>query len=586
MALTPDKIAAMDKVSGLSQDKIAAMDAALAQPTTQQPAQEKGLLSKIGSGAAGVGKAVFEAPIKLGSKLGEAASYQFGGGKKMQEESEAIRQFQSQKDIDIANKLRSEGKGEQAQALLQRSMAEDLARGQTATQQEQEAKKGVTQTIQGGLGTAAFFVPGGNSVKGMAASGALTGALTGASTGEDITAENVVGGALAGGAIGAGMGVLGKFAGKVGKKISEKAAEKAAKQAQKAATEGVDAISDTAAKSYAGIWQVPKNKGTRGLDPVRTAKELMDLDVQPSSIDDLVRKSESITGSDGVLSRGVRDAIGNIPEEIDVTNAGTAAKNILKGKLGMKDVGDDIARSIADITPTGKGVTTTNPLDAFEIQRQLQEQGAVYREAFKFSRDPKNRYIAEAYEAAAAEIGDQLDSKIGKYGVTQGLFGPEDIEKVRQVSPKLADKIQKVTTVRELRALQRPFVNAMRLAEQTNLQSSRILQQEVQRGVASTLGAATGSALGPLGMAAGGIAGSVAEPVVSSIAQRIRVPVATQAARGIQALSKTAPAIQNSVTGVQKALGRGTQALSKAYLNPFVQKAAVTGAVNTLDNTQ
>lgn len=346
-------------------------------------------------------------------------------------------------------------------------------------------------------------------------------------------------------ALGAASGVvsstlLGKIGGTIAQKGEQMAQGAAEKAALKVGQEGEEKVSETAARTMASLFPFRRNKATGGLDPVNTSRELLKLGVGFKSLDDLAEKSSVVTGREGNITQAVRDLVGKIPEEIQIDNASTAADNMLKGKLGFtKEARDEVTRSIADMVGSAPGeqLGKTDPFSAFEIERQLQEQGSLFNQAYQRTKEPKYRHLADAYRAAYEEISDEIDKKASKYNLPDSVKTPERISALSEISPKLAEEFQNAKTVSDLRRLQKPFVDAQIMSRASSDASNMILSREAQRTTAAGVGALLGSFMGPFGAMGGSVAGRIAEPTISNVTQKVEIPATVKAAQLINSIS-------------------------------------------------
>lgn len=204
----------------------------------EQPQQEQSLLSKVGTGAVDFFKGMFAAPAKLGKALGGAAGMVATEG-----------QFQdTQKQyMDIANtytnkgvELNKAGKKDEARKMFQLAQ-ETIAKAQAdADARIGEAEQGKKDVVKGGVGTAAFFVPGGVAGKGLVpaatrvGSGMLAGGMSGFGTSEEgQELESTAGGAVVGGVLTGALELAGAG-------LSKLKASRAAKAASSATVPKVD----------------------------------------------------------------------------------------------------------------------------------------------------------------------------------------------------------------------------------------------------------------------------------------------------------------------------------------------------------
>jgi len=491
----------------------------------EAPAPTKpSLAARIGTGAIDFVKGMFEPAKNLGEAVGE--SLQMPGEVADLQKRQQNALATSERLIQSAKRLEAEGKKDEAKKML---LLAQRAAGQTTPEAialEDRANKGIKKTIKGGVGTAAFMVPGGASPATRVLAGAATGAATGfahSQEGEEVGAT--VGGGVLGGAI-SGAGEL------VGGLVRKRAAAAAAKAA--AAKPGD--INELAAKSYSRIFQIPKNRQYAGLDPVKTSKALMGYDVKPSSLDDLVTISDKVTGENGILKQSVDDALAQAKDTVNISDAVVAAKRSVKGKLQAKEA-KELLQLIRDAMPENTNIDAAHPLDVLQTERFLSENASTYWNAWQRTGAPKEKAYYEAFRAATEVLKNRLDTSSA--AVINTIKTPERITELAKVSPKLAQEFLDATSVRQLRSLQKPFVDTMRLVQATNDQSGRILQQTAERSVSGMVGAGAGAAVaGAPGAVVGNVVGQAFAPLEQAAVKSIQVPAVTRIAGMIDAASK------------------------------------------------
>lgn len=168
---------------------------------TPAPVKEPGILSKIGKGVKDVAAAIIKAPARLGDALGTSAAI----GKTQQSQDELLKVAQD--NTKKAVEMQKAGKTEEAKRfykLAQDSL--DLINKQ-ANETIATAEKGQEDLIKGGVGTAAMFIPGGQSTMiGKVAASTTAGAAAGYGASED---GEELESALGGAAIGAALPIVG-----------------------------------------------------------------------------------------------------------------------------------------------------------------------------------------------------------------------------------------------------------------------------------------------------------------------------------------------------------------------------------------
>lgn len=559
-----------------------------------QPEKKPGLLESFGKGAVELGKSFVKPAVEYGKFLGESVAQagrsaldptmrtDIGAAQKESSDYMTRSKALTQQAMQVQDPAEKRRLLDQARSLAQsadasmsrvRSMGESqqtfFTKPEELTDRGDIALTGLKRTA----GAAAYAVPAGKagSVGQAIASGAASGALSGVS-------ESERGKELSGAVTGGLLGGVTAGAMEKGGQMLKKGGEGLISKFVKAPKE--EPVSEMAVGAYKSMFQVPKNKSTRGLDPTKTSRTLLEYGVSPTSLDDLIAKSQVVTGRDGELPKAVREVLGNIPEEVDISNAPNAAKNALRGQLGFDtDDINKITNSINNILPEGQQINKANALDAFDVERKLQEQANLYKLSYDATKDPKNKALADAYFAAYETVKDELDNATQKFDLMDTIKTPERIEALAKISPKLAERFKNAKTVAELRSLQSPFVQAQQMAKLTQDQASRIFNQEISRGAQkvgmSAIGGLFGSFLGPVGTFVGTIGGAAAEPIISPITQSAGDVIRTRSAAGTaKALMALPKAKREAVNTVARALGGAGKFAGKTLQQPFLQKAA------------
>lgn len=190
MKLKP-KPAATPTSQGMSVDEAVGTPVPVTQP------QEPGLLTKIGTGVKDVFSALFKAPARLGDALGTAAAI----GKTQESQDDLLKTAQA--NTKKAVELQKAGKAEEAKRFYKLAQDSLALINKQADETIATAEKGKEDLIKGGVGTAAMFVPGGQStLLAKTATSAAAGAAAGygaSDKGEEL--ESTLGGATIGAVI-------------------------------------------------------------------------------------------------------------------------------------------------------------------------------------------------------------------------------------------------------------------------------------------------------------------------------------------------------------------------------------------------
>lgn len=170
------------------------------------------VLTGIGNSGINIAKSVFSAPARFGQGLGDAIDLTFNQGR-IDEELIKKRQL-NQSNIDMARRLQAEGKKKESFDLLTKNkqMVSDQQQktSENVTYTDKKAEKGKEDTVKGAVGTASFFVPGGNSPVTRIVAGGVTGGMAGygqSQKGNELT--DTAGGAIIGAGTSAALEGLG-----------------------------------------------------------------------------------------------------------------------------------------------------------------------------------------------------------------------------------------------------------------------------------------------------------------------------------------------------------------------------------------
>lgn len=172
------------------------------------------LVTRIGTGTMNFVKGLMSPADRFGTGLGQTISEAFNQSNKKSTVDQSIKN--NQKAFDLARKLQKEGKLEQAKKLLQETMKSanriqgDAGKNVTDTQARSEVAN--ENTIKGGVGTASFFMPGGNTATKRILTSGVAGSgfgFSGSEKGNELV--DTIGGGVTGLALGAGFEGLGKI---------------------------------------------------------------------------------------------------------------------------------------------------------------------------------------------------------------------------------------------------------------------------------------------------------------------------------------------------------------------------------------
>lgn len=430
-----------------------------------------------------LGRAIIDPALDYGRMVGEAA-------------------FQSSRVLTDPTMRRVAQKTLRGEPLSQQEASRTLARPQTMfmkpeeTRQFENIRTGMLEGAKRSAGAASYFAPGligpagagatlGKQVLRGAGQSALAGGLVGFSQsdpGEELGetllgagVSGVFGGATA--AAGAGLrGIGGRLKGRGAQAAQQKAAQEAAK------TGGRSAFSQPRVtrgqQAYASQFTIP-TKIAKRLRPQETTKQMIDYNVS-GSLDDIARTADVVTGSNGVITKMTRSAIGKAKDKVQADDALTAAAQTVQSSNYMNErqaanVMRDLARQMGKYkgqalkpgqTISGKP-SALNALDAYDLAKAMEKKGwqEMSRSTYLTKRlDAED--IGSVYLAFADDLMRQVDDAVGDAGV-EAVKTPQFINVLNEISPKLGKKALQAKTVSELRSVAAPFVRISQMVDYT-----------------------------------------------------------------------------------------------------------------------
>lgn len=350
----------------------------------------------------------------------------------------------------------------------------------------------------GGVGGGVIAGPFGAIGLGAVGSGAgeaLRQRLTGENNPDQVLKESALG--LIGGGAGEAIG----GAARIGAKLIGKGAGKALTKA------GEGAI--------ASQYNVPRNVG-RAINFPQAPIQLTKYGI--TSIDQVPKVADQVTGANGVLSQAVRKAVAKagpvplgaytdetenlIPAVSDLAKNFVSHPSITVGAetkfnnfihKAMQQLGKPIVGSSKPIIgKSGRGygigeIGTTkyrvfkenhvtnnldldaNPSDVYGLIQDLEKQAAgITRGRAPTAITAEDQALSKAYYLVADELRDRLFSHAGAdNAVLKGVLTPDMIKQLSEISPTLAQEAMAAQNVRALREIQKPFVNANQAYDET-----------------------------------------------------------------------------------------------------------------------
>lgn len=220
------------------------------------------------------------------------------------------------------------------------------------------------------------------------------------------------------------------------------------------------------AKKAMGSLQ--KNQTYRGmLSHIKSGMDPALLEQMPSLV------SDSQTGMIPKMTREIADMI---PGDLTITDPGAAAKKVMdQHKLFIdektqQDILSDITEALKAAGDNGgKGAFDGN--DAVQYARELETRAAEARQGDTYlTMRGDRRYIAQALNAAADDVWDQIGQKVTPEMMAK-VKTPERIAYLHSLSPRLAAQVQNAKDIPQLRTSIRDFVRMGQIVEQTDASS-------------------------------------------------------------------------------------------------------------------
>lgn len=432
-----------------------------------------------------------------------------------------------------------------AQPLAAFKVQGQLANGGTATGTKGHgvldwipALAGTLGAIGGGVAGTAVAPGVGTAVGGVG--GAAAGQTAGKAIENFLTGDKTTAGDLAKeAAIGGGSQLAGGIIGKVGGAVLGKAAS------------GLGNAGDSfiSKATFGGATKAAQqtNKATS------TIRDLQNLGVRPQAVAQAI---PVVTGDNGVVNKGVRTALTQTNNPVNLKEAFPLAGRIADGLDVTKSPGAGAAfrtdfNNIANqMIQKNQPITKVGANTAFDMMKTLESK------AFAKGVSPD---VRSAYLDVANHIGDQLTAAGADKAVVNGVFQPSDIAALSSISPKLAEAAQSAKTVGDLRSLQAPFVR-----------SNKLLQDAATQSEATGAGTALPGGI-PANAAAAVLTHGASLPVTAASAAlksaggQSFIGKALNGASGALDGSGTIPALINKVAGT--AIGTGVRGAADMATN-------------------
>lgn len=312
-------------------------------------------------------------------------------------------------------------------------------------------------------GIGANFVPFGRAntagqfLTKLVAPGMAAGGLQAVS--EDDASLASVGGGIVGGGLTAGaLGLGGKAVGALKK--------------------GGEKIVGNPRDYFKAAFTLPRKIAER-LDLDRAADAALKYNIS-GGLDDIIKNANKITGKSGVITRATREALGRTKTPVNTNAALDAAQFAADNATNVdKAVLDKtIAKATRMISKVqgslpGKG----SAIDVFDIVQSLEDEGyKLANKSTDLTPDVSLEQQADVFLAAADAIKDQMDVAVVDEKVLDKIKN-QFVKEALKVSPDLAVDFMNAKTLRDLRAIAKPWVDLTTASRVTkNTQTAPLTQ--------------------------------------------------------------------------------------------------------------
>lgn len=397
--------------------------------------------------------------------------------------------------------------------------------------------------------------------------GGLTGAIVGAPTGPGAILTGAAGTAAGTGAGQAFGETLENLTGLQDESIADLAKESITRPvvagAVDAATAGAMKLAQPVLKGIGGIVKgvgrifIPKNAPvkvavnafkvptaiSRAVPVDDTVEEVIVRHGIHGDFDDIAKAVDSVTGSEGAISKITRNAVSKIKDQVDIGDALAMAN---KAKLAATNLDDKVAKNTIIqinniLNKAQKSILKVDPLDALDAERQLESVG------FNLIKAASNKggldeivlkQQAEMYLSAAEALSEEINKKVAKEGIVDAFKTSSVLNELSAISPRLADQFSKAKNISEIRSIARPWVNMGKIVDAARTMKSsafinrgssigNLAVESLQRPEAATT---VSTALQDLSESA---LGKVAGTVSSGVQGAANLATSTPVARGL-----------------------------------------------------
>jgi len=308
----------------------------------------------------------------------------------------------------------------------------------------------------------------------------------------------------------------------------------------------------TATRIYENILNVAKkDRAFEKLKPAETSADMVKYGITGGNLGELSTKTQKITGSNGILSNVVNEAVLGVKKPVDmspVLSIVSESKNSGRFSALTVDKMDEVSKRLNKFIGTGGKKIG----DIVEITRLLEEERKLQSEAVEHfiagsKGDTAAKELGTFKMDVANEMSDIIDKAVKGSGGIDKFKDPKIIDAISEVSPKLAQEFKNAKNVSDIRSLQKPFVRFSKLLDISINQPA----------------SASNRTLGRISNIPG------VGPILDAAAQNVTVPLSTNTA---VALDRLPPNLKNYITAYGL-INRNTSGLAGRQLrdtnNPY-----------------
>jgi len=204
------------------------------------------------------------------------------------------------------------------------------------------------------------------------------------------------------------------------------------------------------------------------------------------SLEDIGNKASQITGGNGFITKLQRQALGSVGDGINVANVFDGITNSLDQVVDLTaSQRKQISKNIRNVIPENATFdSSVNALDVFDSVQKLEDIGHQYLNTSTYlTGNIRNEQIGRIYLDAAANLKDSLEAGARGSKAISSVVTPQILNQAYQISPKLAEDLSKARTIKDLRAIQAPFVRIQKmidLTQQSELSAFQNLSGELK----------------------------------------------------------------------------------------------------------